>query len=79
LSFFKVASRPGPLHEGNGEAQPIIDEHASPAQRGALLAIVSGKNSAQETLFQIFRRIVSKFHDPIFAPVRFEFGLEGRR
>ncbi|MGE0717773.1 MAG: DUF1326 domain-containing protein, partial [Alphaproteobacteria bacterium] len=42
LSFFVTVHFPGALHEGNGEAQPIIDEKASAAQREALFAIMSG-------------------------------------
>lgn len=79
LAFFVAASWPGPLHEGKGEAQFIIDQHASPAQREALFSILSGKSSAQGTLFHIFSLIISKIHDPVFAPIRFEFDLAGRR
>jgi hypothetical protein len=78
LSFFVVVSFPGPLHEGNGQAQPIIEERASAAQREALFNIMSGKNSAEGTLFQIFSLIVSKMHDPVFAPVTFNFDKVGR-
>jgi hypothetical protein len=78
LSFFVVVSFPGPLHEGNGKAQPIIDERATPAQREALFNILSGKNSAEGTLFQILGLIVSTMHDPIFAPVTFEFDKAAR-
>jgi hypothetical protein len=35
LSFFVTVHFPGALHEGNGQAQPIIDERATPAQREA--------------------------------------------
>jgi hypothetical protein len=28
---------PGPIHEGNGEMQLVIDERATPAQRDGLL------------------------------------------
>lgn len=78
LSFFVTVRFPGPLHEGNGQAQPIIDERATPAQREALFAIMSGKNSAEGTLFHIFSLIVTKMHDPIFGPVEFSFDKEGR-
>lgn len=78
LSFFVTVHFPGALHEGNGQAQPIIDERATPAQREALFAIMSGKNSAEGTLFNIFSLIVSKMHDPIFAPVKFEFDKKAR-
>jgi len=78
LSFFVVVSFPGALHEGNGQLQPIIDERASPDQREALFAIMSGQNSAEGTLFHIFSLIVTKMHDPIFAPVTFEFDKSAR-
>lgn len=78
LSFFVTVHFPGPLHEGNGQAQPIIDERATPEQREALFAIMSGQNSAEGTLFHIFSLIVSKMHDPIFAPVEFSFDKDGR-
>lgn len=78
LSFFMTVHFPGALHEGNGEAQPIIDERATSDQRDALFAIVSGKNSVEGTLFHIFSLIVSKLHDPIFAPVSFQFDKGAR-
>lgn len=78
LHFFVVVQFPGPLHEGNGQAQPVIDERASPEQREALFKIMSGQNSAEGTLFHIFSLIVNKMHDPIFAPVTFEFDKEAR-
>lgn len=78
LSFFVTVSFPGPLHEGNGQAQPIIDERASPAQREALFNIMSGKNSAEGTLFNIFTLIVSKMHDPVFSPIKYQFDKNAR-
>jgi hypothetical protein len=78
LSFFVTVHFPGPLHEGNGEAQPIIDEKATAAQRDALFSIMSGKNSGEGTLFHIFSLIVTKMHDPIFAPVTLQFDKDKR-
>jgi hypothetical protein len=79
LCFFVTVQFPGPLHEGNGQAQAIIDQRATPAQRDALLAILSGKNSDEGTLFNIFSLIVSTMHEPLFAPVQFSFDQESRR
>ena len=73
LSFFVTVHFPGPLHEGNGQAQPIIDERATPDQRDALFKIMSGQNSAEGTLFHIFSLIVTKMHDPVFAPISMNF------
>lgn len=78
LSFFVVVHFPGALHEGNGEAQPIIESRATPEQRDALFQIMSGKHSAEGTLFHIFSLIVTKMHEPVFASVEFEFDKEAR-
>ncbi len=78
LSFFVTVFFPGPLHEGNGQAQPIVDERATPEQREALFAIMSGRNSAEGTLFHIFSLIVSQMHEPVFAPIEFSFDKAGR-
>ena len=78
LSFFAVVSFPGALHEGNGQLQPIIDERASAQQREALFKIMSGQNSAEGTLFHICSLIVTKMHDPIFAPMTFTFDEAAR-
>jgi hypothetical protein len=79
LSFFVTVDFPGALHEGNGTLQPIIDERATPAQLEALFNILSGKHSAEGTIFHIFSLIVSKMLDPIFAPITFSFDMPGRR
>src|SRR5258708_39379570 len=49
LKFFVIVDFPGPLHEGNGKAQAIIDERASPEQREALFGILSVKTSEPGT------------------------------
>src|SRR6266852_1659401 len=43
LVFMVTVDFPGPLHEGNGKIQPIIDERATPEQRQALFNIMLGK------------------------------------
>lgn len=79
LTFMVTVYFPGALHEGNGQAQPIIDQRASPAQREALFNILSGKHSAEGTLFHICSLIISKMHDPVFAPIEFSFDKPGRK
>jgi hypothetical protein len=78
LVFAATVDFPGALHEGNGQLQPIIDERATPEQREALFNIMSGKNSAEGTLFQILSLIVTKIHDPLFVPITFSFDKDGR-
>lgn len=79
VKFAVTVEFPGPLHEGNGAIQPIVDEKASQAQRQALFEILSGKHSREGTIFQIVSLIVTKIHDPVYAPIRFDFDLAGRR
>ena len=47
LSFFLVVDFPGPLHEGNGTVQAIIDQQSTAEQRDALFQILSGKHAAE--------------------------------
>ena len=79
LSFAVIVDFPGPLHEGNGTAQPVIDERSDVRQREALLTILSGKEQAQGTLFHIFSLITSKVLDPLFLPIEFSFDMPKRR
>jgi len=79
LKFAITVDFPGPLHKGNGTIQPIIDERATSAQRDALFQIMSGKHSAEGTLFHIVSLIVTKMLDPVFAPIEFKFDYAKRR
>ncbi len=69
---------PGALHEGNGTCQVIIDESTDERQREALLTILSGQEQAEGTMFQILSVIVTNMLEPVFAPIDFEFDLDGR-
>jgi hypothetical protein len=40
---------------------------------------MSGKHSAEGTLFHIVSLIVTKMHDPIFAPIDLKFDYDRRR
>ena len=74
-----VLSWPGPIHEGDGQALPIVDERASPEQREALLRIMSGEDTVPgATFFQVFSTTYSKVHDPIFAAIDFTVDVDGR-
>lgn len=74
-----IVAWPGAIHEGNGEAVPIVDERASPEQREKLLRIVGGEDTVPgATFFQVFSTTFSKVHDPVFAPIDLEIDVEGR-
>ena len=68
---------PGPIHEGNGMVRAAIEEPATPEQRAALLAIMSGKEGG--ALFEIFSSTVTKIFDPLFVSIEFETDREQRR
>jgi hypothetical protein len=79
LRIAVVLAWPGPIHEGSGEALPIVDERASPEQREALLRIMSGEDTVPgATFFAVFATTYSKVHDPVFARIDFEVDVEGR-
>lgn len=73
LNWAGVFAWPGPIHEGHGQGQPVIDERASPEQREALLKILSGQESVPgATYFQVFSTMIEKFHEPLFKKIHFE-------
>lgn len=75
LGFGFIVRTPGRMHEGNGTTALFIDERANPAQREALLQIVSGDAGGMP--FEIFKAITTKAHSPKFVPI--EFKLKGKR
>ncbi|MGH6842796.1 MAG: DUF1326 domain-containing protein [Methylocella sp.] len=79
LNFAGVFSWPGPIHEGHGEALPIVDERASPAQRDAVLRIMSGQDTEPgATFFQVFSSMLEKVHDPVFAKIDLDIDVNAR-
>lgn len=70
LNFAMYGKFPGPIHEGNGITQAIIDERASPAQRQALITICRGEVGGP---FHIFASVTAEMHDPVFAPFETRF------
>ena len=55
---------PGPVHEGHGIVQGIIDERATAAQREALGKILDGEEQEPNTAFNIY---ASTFDDVLVA------------
>ena len=79
LTFGGLFAWPGAIHEGNGEALPLVDVRATPEQREALLKIMSGQETEPgATFFQVFFATLTKVHEPRFLPIRFAIDLEQR-
>ena len=70
---------PGPVYEGKGEMQAIIDLRASPEQRRALAAIVHGEETKEAaTHWWVFHAMSDTVHDPLFETIDFEIDIEAR-
>ena len=71
---------PGPIHEGKGKCQPIVDVTAGAPQREALLKIMSGQDTEPfATMFAVFATTVEKVFDPIFTKIEYSVDVDARR
>ncbi len=70
---------PGPIHEGNGAMQLIIDARADEAQRQAIDAIMQGEGSEPgATMLKIYRDMCTTVHEPVFSPMELAIDVAGR-
>lgn len=80
LRFAGIFAWPGAIHEGKGQAAVILEKRATPAQRDALLRILSGQDTEPgATIFQVFSTTLEKLHDPIFTSIDFEVDIDARK
>lgn len=77
VRFAEIYWWPGPVHEGNGIRQMIIDEKATAEQRQALRALDSGKQGG--AYFEIFSAVTPHVREPIIAPITLEADRERRQ
>ena len=74
-----VVSWPGPIHQGNGTMQIIIDEGASPAQRASLERILTGEDADDmATFWWVFSMMSPNKLATLYKPIRMEMDLEAR-
>lgn len=79
LHWVGLFAWPGAIHEGNGEALPIVDERADERQREAILKILSGEESEPgATYFNVFASTLTTLHEPQSLPITFELDIDGR-
>jgi len=77
VRFARILWWPGPIHEGNGTRQLIIDEQATPEQRAALVALESGTHGG--AIFEIFAAVCPTVLAPVFAPITFQSDRKRRQ
>lgn len=71
---------PGPIFEGKGQLQAVIDERADESQRQALLDITSGKHTDEAaTHWWVFHAMSDTVHDPLFKSFEFEVDIDERK
>jgi hypothetical protein len=79
LKFVGMFAWPKAIHEGHGEGMAVLDERATPAQRDALVKILTGQETEPfATIFSVVAAMTEKFHDPIFKAIDFEANQEER-
>ncbi len=70
---------PGPIHEGNGSVEAIVDQGATDAQREAVLKIMTGQETEpMATMFAVFATTMTTVHEPRFLPIDFHADIESR-
>ena len=71
---------PGPIHEGNGAMQVIIDDRATPAQRDALRRVLHGEETeAEATHWWVYRAMCNTVHDTLSKRINFAVDIDARK
>ena len=70
---------PGPIYEGRGEMQVIIDERADDAQRAALDTVLKGGETEEaRTHWWVFHAMSDRVHPTLFKPIEFACDIDAR-
>ena len=74
-----VYAWPGPIFEGNGEMQVIIDARADGAQRQALDTILKGGETQEAaTHWWVYHAMSTTVHETLYKPIEFQCDIEAR-
>ena len=74
-----IAKWPGPIHEGNGARQIIIDEQANAEQREGLEKILTGQDTEEmATICWVINEMTSTRHPTLFKRVLVEADIDSR-
>jgi hypothetical protein len=80
LSGLKIAmlyAWPGPVSEGRGELQAVIDENASEDQRLALETVLHGRETVEAaTHWWVYHAMSDTIHPTIFRPIELEMDIQ---
>jgi hypothetical protein len=74
-----IASWPGPIHQGNGTMQAIVEERADTRQREALRKIIHGEDTEEmATMWWVYSAMSPKKLETLYRPIDFEVDIEKR-
>ncbi|MQA66778.1 MAG: DUF1326 domain-containing protein [Alphaproteobacteria bacterium] len=80
LRFVLMFRWPGPIFEGKGEMQVIVDERADERQREALETIVTGGETDEAaTHWWVFRAMSDTLHETLARPIHFSCDIDARK
>ena len=80
LSTAAIYAWPGPIYEGGGELQLVIDERATPAQRQALeTVLLGGETEPGKTHWWVFRTMSDRLHPTLYKPIHFTCDVAARK
>lgn len=75
-----VVQWPGPIHEGEGTMQIIVDERATPEQRDAIEKIMTGEDTEEmATMWWVFSMMSPTKLETLYKPIDLEIDMEARR
>ena len=75
-----LISWPGPIHEGNGTMQVIVDERADAAQRDAVVKIMTGaETDDMATVWWVFSAMSPNKLEPLYRPIEYAVDVDARR
>ncbi len=77
VRYAQVFHWDGPIHEGNGWRQLILDERSTPAQHMAITALTNGEHG--HPVFEIFSAMAPNSPEPVVAPIEFTHDRERRQ
>jgi len=79
LNIAMLYAWPGPIFEGKGEMQVIVDERADARQGEALVKVLYGEETEEgATHWWVYHAMCDKVHEPLFRPIDYEVDIEAR-
>lgn len=79
LNVAMLYAWPGPVFEGKGEMQVVIDERADSRQREALIKILHGEETEEgATHWWVYHAMSDTVHEPLIKRIQFEVDIDAR-